>query len=460
MLFTQIEFAGLFLVCLIATRWLPSARARQSLLLLASYYFYAFWDWRFLGLILLSTGVDYAVGVGLRTTNAPRRRRAFLVTSLVVNLGLLVSFKYFDFFVESLAATLAPLGWNPQGLDLVLPIGISFYTFQTLSYTIDVYRGRLEATDDPLEFALFVGFFPQLVAGPIVRASHLLPQFRQDRGPTLERLLVGFRQFSFGFFKKVFIADRVAVFVDGVFVDAGAFGMGTTWLAVAAYAVQIYADFSGYSDMAIGAARMLGYDFDENFRHPFRATSLTDFWHRWHISLSTWLRDYLYIPLGGSRRGSTRTYVNLMLTMLLGGLWHGAAFHFLVWGAWHGSVLCIERWLRGRNFEFAGLTGWVWSMLVVLVGWVFFRAQDLDAARRMLAAMFGVESAGIDWWHPFAIGAVAVVALWHVALGTRLRALRSWPVGSWLTPVLIFFLLGLCLAFPVGNPNPFIYFQF
>lgn len=460
MLFTQLEFAVLLAITLLWLHGVGHRRARKVFLLAGSYWFYAHWDWRFLGLILLSTLVDYVVGLGLSRTVGPRSRRAWLLLSLGVNLGVLGFYKYFDFFVESLARLVQPWGWDPQGLGLVLPIGISFYTFQTLSYTIDVYRGRMEATSDPLDFALFVGFFPQLVAGPIVRASDFLPQLKEDRGPSARRLFLGFRQFVFGFFKKVFLADRVAVFVDGVFADAGAFDATTSWLAVAAYALQIYCDFSGYSDMAIGTARMLGYDFAENFRHPYRATSISDFWRRWHISLSTWLRDYLYVPLGGNRKGRRRTYLNLMLTMLLGGLWHGAALNFVVWGGWHGAGLAVERALREGGHHVRGIGGWALTMLVVSVGWVFFRAPDFGVARRMLEAMFGVDSAGLAWWHPFTLGALMAVAAWHVALGTRLRELRQMSAHSWWTPLWLFLLLGLCLVFPPREPNPFVYFQF
>jgi alginate O-acetyltransferase complex protein AlgI len=457
----------LFTLCLAFLGLVRHRRAGKVFLLLASYYFYAFWDWRFLGLILASTLCDWLVGLGLGRARAPRPRRLLLATSLGVNLGLLGFFKYYNFFVSGLAALLAPLGWHPGTLEIVLPVGISFYTFQTLSYTIDVYRGRLAVCRDPLDFALFVGFFPQLVAGPIVRAADFLPQLAAPRRLDWERAFLGFRQFTCGLFKKVFIADRLAVFVDEVFANAGGHDGPTTWLAVLAYAVQIYADFSGYSDMAIGTARWLGFDLRENFDHPYLARSPREFWQRWHISLSTWLRDYLYIPLGGSRRGPRRTWLNLMITMLLGGLWHGAALHFVAWGAWHGLALAAQRGIAARlggppgdgRRRLRAAAGWAVTMLVVLVGWVLFRAESFAQALLVLRQMFA-PAPGVAWPHPFALLAVALVAGGHVLQVRWPGRDRLLPAAAWTTPVILFLLLWLAAAFPPRGFNPFIYFQF
>ena len=458
----------IFLVAVIAFLLLVrNNRARKLFLLAASYYFYACWDWRFLSLIFASTLVDYCVGLCLKHTGDRTIRKLLLVASLVCNLGLLGFFKYFNFFVESLQTLIAPLGWHVGSLNILLPVGISFYTFQSLSYTIDMYRRRIKCCDDFFDFALFVSFFPQLVAGPIVRASEFLKQLESTRRLTWMRAAEGFRQFTIGLFKKAFIADRIAVFVDGVFENAGVFDGPTTWLAVMCYAIQIYCDFSGYSDMAIGAARAIGYDIPVNFRYPYMARSVADFWRRWHISLSTWLRDYLYIPLGGNRKGPWRTCINIMIVMVLGGLWHGAAWTFVFWGALHGVALVVTRWIPSganasgawRRFLTAG--GWMATMFVVLVAWVFFRstAGGFPQALCLLEKMF-VDFRGVSWRPPFAIFALVLMAMSHALQATRFAHWRDLPVTKWHTPALLFLMLWLVIVFPASGFTPFIYFQF
>ncbi|MBW2619227.1 MAG: MBOAT family protein, partial [Deltaproteobacteria bacterium] len=442
MLFTQVEFLIFFGVVLAFLAVVRHNRSRKIFLLAASYYFYAYWDWRFLGLLVFSTLVDFGVGQGLKRTQAGRSRKALLVASLVCNLGILGFFKYYNFFVESLTGLLSPLGLNLSTLPIILPIGISFYTFQKLSYTIDLYRGRIEACDDPFDFALFVGFFPQLVAGPIVRAAHLLPQFKARRNLSWDQAASGGRQFVLGFFKKVFIADRIAFGVDVVFENPAAFGPAAVWLAVLGFAVQIYCDFSGYSDMAIGAARMMGYDLPVNFRLPYLAVSPRDFWRRWHITLSTWLRDYLYIPLGGNRKGRGRTYLNLMLTMLLGGLWHGAGLTFVFWGAWHGLALAGDRFLRSvTDKEEAGragkVLGWLVTLLIVLVGWVFFRAESFSKAFIMLRQMFAPAGVQVSWLPPFAVFAVGLMILGHGLKEVRLASANGLETARWYAPAVV-----------------------
>ncbi len=467
MLFNQLEFIFFFVLVMAFCRFVKNHRLKKLFLLAGSYYFYAYWDWRFLSLILISTLVDYTAGLALARTDAPRLRKVCLLVSLMTNLGLLGFFKYFGFFVESLAAALAPLNLEVSTLNIILPVGISFYTFQTLSYTIDIYRKRLEPCTDFFDFALFVAFFPQLVAGPIVRASDFLPQLKTAPKMNWTRTYLGFRQFVFGLFKKVYIADGIASFVDLVFANAGIYDAPTTWLAVFGYSVQIYCDFSGYSDMAIGAARILGYDFGENFRHPYIASSIQDFWRRWHISLSTWLRDYLYIPLGGSRIGRVRTHVNLMLTMLLGGLWHGAAWNFVFWGALHGSALAVcrfwaERW-PAKDPETAPaarkLLGWASTMLVVMVAWVFFRSESFGQSWLMLHQMFA-PAEGIRWLPVFPIFAILIVVGGHLlhAIGReRLLDLRPNTVTA---PAVLFSLIWLALVYYPKDFKPFLYFQF
>ncbi|MBN2021467.1 MAG: MBOAT family protein [Pirellulales bacterium] len=467
MLFSQLVFLFFLAAVLLFLLVVRGNRARKLFLLAASYYFYAYWDWRFCSLLLISTLVDFWVGQGLKATADPRRRRALLMCSLVVNLGLLGFFKYFNFFIESLQVALAPLGWRLETLDIILPVGISFYTFQTLSYTIDVYRGRLKTCDDFWDFALFVSFFPQLVAGPIVRAADFLPQLESTRPLTRERFFLGSRQFIYGLVKKVLLADQLAQVSDFTFDNLGAFDGWTTWVGVLCYAGQIYCDFSGYTDMAIGCARALGYDLCPNFNHPYVATSVTEFWRRWHISLSTWLRDYLYIPLGGNRKGVRRTYVNLMVTMLLGGLWHGAAWTFLFWGGFHGVALVIDKRLRVFDrLASAGLPakllGWAYTMLVVTVAWVFFRAQSFGDAWTCVREMFDVVhfGEGVHWISTRAAICLPVIVVTHAISATRWKHLPELPADRWYTPAILFFLIWLVLLFRPEAFTPFVYFQF
>ncbi len=464
MLFYKTEFILFFAAVLLGVLALGSNRPRKRMLLVASYYFYAYWDWRFLGLIAFVTAVNYIAAAAISRATTASVRRSWLIGALVLSLSVLGVFKYLGFFVESLNVLLSGLGLQLGVLSIILPVGISFYTFQALSYTIDVYRGNLKPTRDPLDFALFVSFFPQLVAGPIVRASEFLPQLQSSRKPSFTRTYDGFRQFTFGLFKKVLIADRIAFFVDHVFDDVGAFDGGTVWLGVLAYTIQIYCDFSGYSDMAIGSARILGYDFSENFRFPYLAKSPSEFWRRWHISLSSWLRDYLYIPLGGSRKGSRRTYVNLMITMLLGGLWHGAAWTFVFWGAWHGAALAVQRRFLPRGGDRptslpAALAGWLATMAVVIVGWVFFRAPDFEAALLILRGMATLPN-GIPWYQPCVITALALVLASHLLHLSRWRNLLLVPARAWYAPFVLWAMVWLVIVFFPRGFQPFIYFQF
>lgn len=468
MLFTQLEFAFLFIVTFGFLLVCRQHTLRKAGLLAASYYFYAYWDYRFLALIGLSTIVDYAIGlrlVKLDPKSHAQQRTRLLWISLTINLGALAFFKYCNFFIESLRLALEPLGWNLHTLNIILPVGISFYTFQTLSYTIDVYRGRLKACNSVLDFALFVSFFPQLVAGPIVRASDFLPQLETNTKLSVERFFLGFRQFTIGLFKKMFIADNLAGFVDAVFVTAGSYDALTTWLAVFAYSLQIYCDFSGYSDMAIGVARSLGYDLPRNFNWPYLATRIDDFWRRWHISLSSWLRDYLYIPLGGNRKGRARTYINLLITMLLGGLWHGAAWTFVVWGGIHGAALAITKFCdemfpasRKTNF-FRTLLGRISTLLVVAVAWVFFRAASFNDAARILQSMFG----GGDGYRylPIMMAIILPCSIIVHFIGLlnseKTLALPANRIGS---AVVLLTMFWLAIVFHPRDFSPFIYFQF
>ena len=406
MLFYTSTFA-IFFAVVWGLVWASAAhtRLRLGILALASWCFYAWWDWRFLGLLLGSSLIDYLAGRGIARAGARAREgegagRRWLWLSLSFNLGVLALFKYFDFFAGSAAHLLGALGFEADfvTLEIVLPVGISFYTFQTLGYTIDVYRGRSEACEDPVAFATYVAFFPQLVAGPIERASKLIPALRARPQFAWASQLDGAARFALGLFEKLVIADSLGRLADRIFeARPDELGLAEVGLGTVAFAFQIWGDFAGYTDMAVGAAKMLGVELSENFMAPYLARSPREFWQRWHISLSTWLRDYLYVPLGGNRRGPLRTQINLALTMLLGGLWHGAAWTFVVWGAWHGLWLALHRgWLRlrgrmGLEVEaWRGPLGWGGSALaglftfaIVCVGWLLFRAPDFDSVARM-----------------------------------------------------------------------------
>jgi len=477
-------FAAFLLLYWVVRRHLV---ARNVLVVAASYLFYGWWDWRFLGLLVFSSLTDFAVGLALGRTESPVKRRRWLWFSLGINLGVLGAFKYFGFFLDSLHALLAGFGvespswsWN-----IILPVGISFYTFQTLGYTLDVYRRQLEPTRDWLAFLAYVSFFPQLVAGPIERAAHLLPQFQQTRTITRGDLREGLWLVLWGMFKKVVVADSLAPLVELAF-DRGVDSGPVVLLGTLAFAGQIYGDFSGYSDIARGLARLLGFDLMLNFNLPYLATSLREFWRRWHISLSTWLRDYLYLPLGGSRSGGARTALNLLVTMLLGGLWHGAAWNFVCWGALHGAGLVAERWLgeappRGRRREEVDASevctvppphvggygvgrrfaGWLLTMVVVLYGWLLFRGGDL-------AKLSGLHAALVNWAVPVWFGTFSLqVLLWLLPLG--LMQLWQARANDLLAPLKLPFagraaLQGVLLAAIIlcwrREAPAFIYFQF
>jgi D-alanyl-lipoteichoic acid acyltransferase DltB (MBOAT superfamily) len=466
MLFPTVQFAVFFVLVLVAS-WLlmPFPLRWKPFILLASYVFYGAWDWRFVSLLLAVTVVTQAGASLLSRISDERRRKRMLLMTLVFDLGLLAWFKYYGFFATSLATALDGIGLGAPLplLQVVLPVGISFFTFQAISYVIDVYRGDLEVAK-PIDVALYLAFFPQLVAGPIVRAGEFLPQLRRPRNP---RKVEGARAFSLiagGLFKKVVVANLLATsIVDPVLSTPSAHSALEIIVAVYAYAVQIYADFSGYTDMAIGLALLLGFRFPDNFNRPYSAVSLQDFWRRWHMTLSRWLRDYLYIPLGGNAGPPRRTERNLLITMVLGGLWHGAAWTFVIWGAIHGLGLAVER-RRG-----ASATGWsrnpVISRLItfhiVCLAWVFFRAGSLPVAWTILTR-------AATAWGPAPLVTPAVVLIIAGALamqfaprdlGRRLQvAFASYsPLVQGASLALV-----LLVADALGPQGvaPFIYFQF
>ncbi|MGH9631446.1 MAG: MBOAT family O-acyltransferase [Bryobacteraceae bacterium] len=402
MLFNSFQFA-VFLPVVLAIYYLLSHRAQNVFLLFASCFFYACWDWRFLAPLLISTSIDYYAAYKMedliRTGEPAERRKRYLVLSVVTNLGLLGFFKYFNFFTASMRDLIGELGWqaDPYMLEIILPVGISFYTFQALSYTIDVYRGELHATRNFFDFLLAVLYFPHLVAGPIQRAHNLLAQVVTPRVITRQKITDGLHLIFWGFFKKVFIADNVAPIADQVFSMQSPDGFHTL-MGAYAFAVQIYCDFSGYTDIARGVAKLMGFEFVLNFNLPYFATNPSEFWSRWHISLSTWLRDYLYIPLGGNRHGVNKTYRNLMLTMVIGGLWHGAAWNFVLWGFYHGTILILHRVLSpvlDKIFTAATPAGRAFSLVFRILfmfhltcyGWLLFRATSFNQIWEMTLSL-------------------------------------------------------------------------
>ena len=474
MLFNSLTFL-LFFSVVLALHYAPLPwGAKKTNLLVASYLFYAAWNPPFVLLLLLSTVVDWWVAKGIYRATETSRRRALLGVSLGVNLGLLGYFKYGGFLLENWQALMAMVGvtWTAPGWDIVLPVGISFYTFQTMAYSLDVYLRRAEPADSFLDFALFVSFFPQLVAGPIVRPTQLIPQFQHPVRADRRRFLWGLGLLTLGLFEKVVIADgALAPAADAVFGADGAVRFSDAWLGTLAFAGQIFSDFAGYSTCAIGIALCLGFSLPDNFRYPYAAIGFSDFWRRWHISLSTWLRDYLYIPLGGNRKGWHRTQLNLMLTMLLGGLWHGASWTFVVWGGLHGLYLGIERFVRERWGEarVAKTAGFRFGLalltyFLVNLTWVFFRAQEFGTAWDMIRAMLGFAPAGAE----LVLGSylVTVVLLVTVAVLAahwfmRNRRLEDVVARSpwWVTGLAWAGMLFL-IVITQGSGNAFIYFQF
>ncbi len=479
MIFSTTIFVFLFLPLFLLGYYLLPFRYRSAWILAGSWAFYAWWRGDFLSLIVATTVWTYVLGgiVARDRSARPHRARTALIMGCVLNLGTLAYFKYFNFGVESLNALLEALGATPlTAWEVILPIGISFYVFQATSYLVDVYRGDAPAAASYVGLAAYISLFPQLIAGPILRYKDLAHQFR-GRTHTFEKFSEGALRFMLGFCKKVLIADTVAVIADTVFALEQPALIGS-WLGALAYTAQLYFDFSGYSDMAIGLGLMMGFRFMENFNYPYISKTITEFWRRWHISLSSWLRDYLYIPLGGNRRGIRRTYVNIMTVMLLGGLWHGAAWTFVVWGAWHGAILVVERVLGSHQRArppWAPLAT-ARTMLLVIAGWVVFRAPTFSGAVAMYRGMIGLNGIGpvdeLAWQITGASLLVLALSFVIIYAAPYLRDLGSGevaPVGI-LTPagrligaaralVVPLFVLGI-IKLSAEAFSPFLYFQF
>lgn len=392
MVFNSLTFA-IFLPVVFLLYWFAAGRnvrMQNMLLIAASYFFYGWWDWRFLLLLAFTSLVDFGVGYGLNKTDNQRQRKMLLTITLVSNLSVLFFFKYFNFFTDSARELMSLCGWRADfvTIKVLLPVGISFYTFQSLSYTIDVYRRKLRGSEDIVSFLAFVSFFPQLVAGPIERAPHMLPQFAVVRNFDYRSAVLGMRRILFGLFKKMVIADNLALLADAVFDNAGKGSSISAVVGILAFTFQIYCDFSGYSDIALGTARLFGFELMENFRTPYFSVSLREFWRRWHISLSTWFRDYVYIPLGGNKVSTFRRIFNLFITFILSGLWHGAQWTFVIWGFIHWFFLAVEEFLPalGSNGIVKHVRRLI-TFIIVCLAWVFFRARSFHDALSVLGSL-------------------------------------------------------------------------
>lgn len=477
MLFNSFAFAA-FLPIVFTIYWAIGrrrVRAQNFFLIVASYVFYGWWDWRFLSLIFISSLVDYMVGLGLAATEQERRRKLLLMVSLVVNLGFLGFFKYFNFFVDSFVdlLTMAGLQAHPTTLRIVLPVGISFYTFQTLSYSIDIYRRKIEPTRDPVAFFAFVSFFPQLVAGPIERAKSLLPQFLEPRRFDGRLARDGLRQMLWGFFKKMVIADNMAGHVDRIFADYTQFDGLTLVLGAFFFTIQVYGDFSGYSDIAIGASRLFGFSLMRNFAFPYFSRDFAEFWRRWHISLSTWFRDYLFIPLGGSRCSRARRIFNIVVTFTVSGLWHGADWTYVFWGFLNG-LYYIPLMLTDRQKKYTDIPAqgrllpkfgeWM-AMLgtfgLHVLGLAIFRSPNITSAFGFLGRLFERPYSGMgygQYFEPLLLCGFLLVVDWFQRDKQYALDLSAWPLSlRWLVYVVV--ILGIMVLGNFGSQE-FIYFQF
>ena len=469
MLFNSLFFL-VFLVVVVSTYYyLPSRKSKKYFLVFASYIFYGYWDWRFCGLLFLSTIMDYIIGKAIYEEFNLKRKLNLLNLSILLNLGLLGLFKYYNFFIDSFSS----ISWvklDFAHINVILPVGVSFYTFQSLSYTFDLYRNKMKPSQSLLDYTLFVSFFPQLVAGPIEKAKDLLPQIERCGKPTMEYIKEGIVLITLGMFRKVLLGDTSGKFVDHIFAEPNYYSSSELIAACFLFSIQIYMDFSGYSLIAKGCGKLLGVDLVVNFKQPYFSRSITDFWRRWHISLSEWLKDYVYIWwLGGNRKGKFRTYINLFITMVLGGLWHGANWTFVVWGMIHGIGLAFDKVTTQKNqetikYRFIRNVFGIFSVyLFVVFAWLFFRAQNLSDVQIFFSRMFVWQSSELAYMFFGIVLSFMVVAyvLDMIELKSKNQAfLLLLPIGwrygiitcTWV--VLIFFMLAN------GKPMPFIYFQF
>ncbi len=482
MLFNSLDFA-LFLPIVFILYWFvvnKNLRNQNILIVVASYFFYAWWDWRFLFLIIFSTLVDYLVGLQLAKQENNKKRLALLWISILVNIGFLGFFKYYNFFIDNFVSAFSFFGKDiqPNTLSLILPVGISFYTFQTLSYTIDVYRKKLKPTKDFFSFAAFISFFPQLVAGPIERATNLLPQFYKKRTFVYDKAVDGMRQILWGLFKKIVIADNSAQIANEIFNNSADYSGSTLLLGALFFSFQIYGDFSGYSDIAIGTARLFGFNLKQNFAYPYFSRDIAEFWRRWHISLSSWFRDYLYIPLGGSRNTKSKIIRNIFIIFIISGFWHGANWTFIVWGTLnalyylpllifnknrkHRDVIAQGKYLPSLNELFKVLV----TFSLTVLAWIFFRAESVAHAWAFLTGIFTKSLFSVPEFygrHTAFVTAYLIVIFIIVEWIGRENKYAIEKLGTtWKRPLRWMLYLGIVMAifFFMGKQHTFIYFQF
>ncbi|HID69404.1 MAG TPA: MBOAT family protein [Desulfobacterales bacterium] len=466
MLFTQLECMLFLFVVVLLFFFVKKNTYRKAILLCSNIYFYAYFDYRMTALLLLSVCVTYCISYAISKSCNQKQKVAFLATGILANVVVLAFFKYFNFFIENINHIVSGSLFSFDHLNIIVPLGISFYTFRFISYLVDVYRGEMGPRKS-VDFMIYGTFFPIIVSGPISRASSFLPQLSELR-VSGESLYKGYRLFVIGLFLKVFIADRVASYVNYFYSNNELFGTVTAWLAVAAYSVEIYCDFAGYSSMAIGIACMLGIRIEENFNFPYLAENIQDFWRRWHITLSDWIKDYLYIPLGGSRKGVRRQYVNYLTVMALCGLWHGAAWTFVLWGCLHGVMLVVHNIWRNAKYYSASISSSrcytvfakLLTFLSVTLCWVLFRSENMEQFLDIMVTLFAFDmNNGMLWVQPFVVFILLSFFVFHLLVDLKLKFVTV-PLESKMTPTVLLCFLWLIVVFSPEKFEPFVYLQF
>ena len=465
MLFTQIEFIIFFIVILFVIFFFQDTTLKKLTLLAASFYFYAYFDYRFLLLLIISTLVTFVIGNKIQNSKLIWPRKILLFLGLSVNITILLIFKYLNFFIESINDLFALNDASTSTLNILLPLGVSFYTFRFISYLVDVYRKSTKSYH-VFDFMIYGTFFPIIVSGPISRATSFIPQLNGIETFS-SNLYKGYRLFVIGLFLKVFVADRIAYYVNFFYENHEIFNTVTAWIAVLSYSIQIYCDFAGYSNMAIGIALMLGFRIEENFNFPYMARNINDFWKRWHITLSEWIKDYLYIPLGGNRKGKQRQYINLLIAMTLCGLWHGSAWTFVLWGFLHGILLVINNCWKESSCQsffthfpyFYSFASWLLTFLSVTLCWIFFRSSNVDQAMAIMQKLFSFNNAGVAWFQPFVIFIIIATFFVHLFLKFNFKFFTL-PIENKITPVILFCLIWLVIVFFPKEFQPFVYMQF